>query len=1069
MIDLPDNVTYYTNKDGEQFEYNKMKDGKRINIKYKLKSKDYPLELNNFIDKIKSKVENIKIDKPNITLKNICGYYNIEGIKCKNHTNKNYCGIHCIYEDKVEPKNISFCDSCKKIIIRKSMNTKICENCYNIRKCKGITRDNKNCKYMASELNDYCDKHQSYYKWKTLVDSGKIICNNWIRGCWNNVNIHGICSDCTEEDKNKIITKEDLIVKATEFNIKNTEYKMCINCGIVVDINIFNINDMCKNCNKLSKVNVDNYKEKDLFDKQYKIYIYNAEQRKLKFNLTKIEAIKLFSKKCYYCNVKNDVNGIDRMNNNIDYVKSNCVACCTTCNFMKGVLDSNTFIKLCEHIATYNKSIDGKLNYELFSSNKNPKYETYRNGATERNLKFTLSEEEFYNIILQKCFYCGVYNKTKIGKCAGGIDRKDSNLDYTIDNCVPCCTTCNFMKGVLNNNMFLKQCINIAKVHTNDISENLEEKLLDEFYDLINYEPKRIKPKFLHSKDYYDKRIWAGNIEDLKKVKIALEFVENKEQHDIWNYYRYTVSSLNIFTKKGLVGRTLCILVKDLNTSKYLGIMSLSSDIANLQSRDNYIGWTSFDRFDNHRLNQVMNLSTCVGLQPFAFNYNGGKLLVKLAFSKEVMDKFYEKYNEQLLGIITTGLYGKSIQYDRLKELKFIGYTSGNSVYKIPPHITKLCREYLLTYHNKNCSNMDKLHVISNTLQKLGLSRELFMSDNPKGVYFGYTHPKSKEVLCNKIKTKLPDIAMPCADIFNDWYNRWAVQRYNHLNKIKNFKDFHYNISSERVTKYRNKMKESMGIAQYKNMIKEQNHKYYEKTKEPVQNNKIKESIKINNQEIEKPDLPNNISIYKEKDDNFYIQYSKTIQGERNITKHKITSLDIQKELNKLIISVNKKFPEQHFNEYTIKNPELWNNNNVIKQLIKIENDTKPDMPNNFSICTVNGTDYIQFCKKIDDKKHQYKTRINSYDLQSELNRFVDYLNETYKFATVLTKENVTTNGWRTTNNIICHDDTPEKLASRARANNYNMKKKEELGEEKYKEMLRNRAFRYRDKKEIVL
>jgi hypothetical protein len=126
-------------------------------------------------------------------------------------------------------------------------------------------------------------------------------------------------------------------------------------------------------------------------------------------------------------------------------------------------------------------------------------------------------------------------------------------------------------------------------------------------------------------------------------------------------------------------------------------------------------------------------------------------------------------------------------------------------------------------------------------------------------------------------------------------------------------------------------------------------------------------------------------------------------------------------------------------------------------------------MPNNFSICTVNGTDYIQFCKMIDDKKHQYKTRINSYDLQSELNRFVDYLNETYKFATVLTKETVTTNGWRTTNNIICHDDTPEKLASRARANNYNMKKKEELGEEKYKDMLRNRAFRYRDKKEIVL
>ena len=105
----------------------------------------------------------------------------------------------------------------------------------------------------------------------------------------------------------------------------------------------------------------------------------------------------------------------------------------------------------------------------------------------------------------------------------------------------------------------------------------------------------------------------------------------------------------------------------------------------------------------------------------------------------------------------------------------------------------------------------------------------------------------------------------------------------------------------------------------------------------------------------------------------------------------------------------------------------------------------------------------------IDNKKHQYKTRINSYDLQSELNRFVDYLNETYKFTTVLTHDVVTTNGWRTTNNIICHDDTPEKLASRERANNYNMKKREELGEEKYKEMLRVRASTYRDKKDIYV
>jgi starvation-inducible outer membrane lipoprotein len=213
--------------------------------------------------------------------------------------------------------------------------------------------------------------------------------------------------------------------------------------------------------------------------------------------------------------------------------------------------------------------------------------------------------------------------------------------------------------------------------------------------------------------------------------------------------------------------------------------------------------------------------------------------------------------------------------------------------------------------------------------------------------------------------------------------------------------------------------------------------------------------------------LPSNITLYNEKD-KYYFEFNKSVDKVRKNVKYTLKSNDIQSELNKFIENVNTKYPELKIPNYTIQHiPDKYNN--IIKQHEVIQNDTKPDMPNNFSICCVNGTDYIQFCKKIDNKKHQYKTRINSYDLQSELNRFVDYLNETYKFATVLIKDSVITNGWRTTNNIICHDNTPEKLASRARANNYNIKKREEMGEEKYKEMLRNRPFRYRAKKEINL
>ena len=226
---------------------------------------------------------------------------------------------------------------------------------------------------------------------------------------------------------------------------------------------------------------------------------------------------------------------------------------------------------------------------------------------------------------------------------------------------------------------------------------------------------------------------------------------------------------------------------------------------------------------------------------------------------------------------------------------------------------------------------------------------------------------------------------------------------------------------------------------------------------------KIKETEISTNNIVKDEDiisLPSNITLYTEKD-KYYFEFNKSVDKVRKNVKYTLKSNDIQSELNKFIENINTKYPELKLPNYTIQHiPDKYKN--IIKEPEVIQNDTKPDMPNNFSICNVNGTDYIQFCKKIDDKKYQYKTRINSYDLQSELNRFVDYLNETYKFATVLTKDDVTTNGWRTTNNIICHDDTPEKIASRERANNYNMKKREELGEEKYKEMVRVKANQLR-------
>ena len=108
-----------------------------------------------------------------------------------------------------------------------------------------------------------------------------------------------ICEECTNNIKNKIKTKEEILEDAIQFNTNDYEYKMCIQCGSIVDYNIFSINDLCIHCDKLMKINVDNSVIADLFEKQYTTYIAGAKCRNLKFNLTKIDCFKFFSKNCF--------------------------------------------------------------------------------------------------------------------------------------------------------------------------------------------------------------------------------------------------------------------------------------------------------------------------------------------------------------------------------------------------------------------------------------------------------------------------------------------------------------------------------------------------------------------------------------------------------------------------------------------------------------------------------------------------------------------------------------------------------------------------------------------------
>jgi hypothetical protein len=67
------------------------------------------------------------------------------------------------------------------------------------------------------------------------------------------------------------------------------------------------------------------------------------------------------------------------------------------------------------------------------------RYRAYKQGAELRG--FTIFSQKEFSFFWQKpCQYCGDIIDTV------GIDRVDSTKNYTLENCVACCATCNRMK-----------------------------------------------------------------------------------------------------------------------------------------------------------------------------------------------------------------------------------------------------------------------------------------------------------------------------------------------------------------------------------------------------------------------------------------------------------------------------------------------------------------------------------------------------------------------------------------------------------------------------------------------
>ncbi len=359
---------------------------------------------------------------------------------------------------------------------------------------------------------------------------------------------------------------------------------------------------------------------------------------------------------------------------------------------------------------------------------------------------------------------------------------------------------------------------------------------------------------FLHDKEYYMKKIYfSKDFDAVEKMDISVQFCETKEETDLWNYLKIMTTSA--MTSEDGWG-SIKILVKENTTGTYIGLLQLTYDVYSMSDRDQYIGWTDENKKatvnDHTMIKYLVNISTCIGLQPMAYNMNIGKLLVAIVFSSEVLEYFKKLRGHYYTCVITTSLYGKSIQYDRLPFIKLIGYTKGYGVKQFPLSMNEKIMNFYHTYLKEPDKKYKKMYMYRCVFMAIGLGREALNHGQQRGIYIGYISPKSVDFLTEKCTEFGLENVRPLSERVTWWKDRWARNRYERLyseGKLKIMYEMKYYNSKDRknqkVRQYLYECYYGLDNEEYREKKKAYNKEYYEKTKVVIENqHELNQSIK---------------------------------------------------------------------------------------------------------------------------------------------------------------------------------------------------------------------------------
>jgi len=298
-----------------------------------------------------------------------------------------------------------------------------------------------------------------------------------------------------------------------------------------------------------------------------------------------------------------------------------------------------------------------------------------------------------------------------------------------------------------------------------------------------------------------EKHLIDGKDLDISKIDPEIIEVESgSQEEDFFRWWNIVWWSLPY---ERAYGRQMRFIIWDKYHNAPIGLIGLQSPILSWGARDKYLGIKPDKR--DFWVNQSLNAQRVGALPPYN-DIRGGKLIALLMTAEIIRKKFQKKYKDQktlllgrkipsnLLFITTTGAYGKSSVYNRLKfngevVSEFVGYTQGSGTF----HIPNALYEDLISYLKKRGIKTErgygngpsrKLRLIDQALQLLGFASGITHGIK-RAVYLFPLAKNIKEVI--QLDKRSLWHHRGIAEMAQFWKERWAIP---HSEKDKTYQEF---------------------------------------------------------------------------------------------------------------------------------------------------------------------------------------------------------------------------------------------------------------------------------------